>query len=539
MCARRNPFFDFDPSRARGPTDSPDVGEAGAPDEPRSADAGPISVSRLVSRIKLALGQAFPDRVTVVGEVSNFKRHDSGHLYFRLKDADASIDAVMFRRAAGKLRFEPADGLEVVAEGRVDVYDVRGQLQVYVERMTPKGAGALELAFRQLKEKLQGEGLFDPARKKPLPAFPRALGVITSATGAALRDIRRTLVRRWPAAEVYLLPSLVQGKAAAGQLAESVRLLDANAGRLGIDVIILGRGGGSLEDLWAFNEEAVARAVFAARTPIISGVGHEVDVTICDLAADARAATPTAAAEMAVPDRQAVADQVDTLAARLTRLIRQRLERAEADLAGICRSVVFRDPAARLRTQSQRLDELRHRLGAGERQRLSHGREALADPARRLARHNPARLHERAAATLARWTGRLAWALGARSKQAGDALVTAAGRLRSATPAHRVRLARQRVDAAARQLEAMTYRSVLNRGFSLTRSAEGAILRSTADAPPGSVVETELADGRFRSKVEGGPAETAGTEPPKPAPRRRRRRRAQDDGPLDGPTLFD
>jgi len=325
----------------------------------------PLTVTELVGRIKEALLDAFGRRVVVIGEISNFKRHSSGHLYFSLKDAGATIDAVMFRQLASGVRFEVGDGLEVVAEGRVDVYEKQGRLQLYVERLTPRGAGALELAFRQLKAKLQAEGLFDPARKKPLPPFPRAIGVITSPTGAAVRDIARTLRRRWPAARVYLVGVRVQGDQAAGEIAEAVALLDAKADELGIDTIIVGRGGGSLEDLWAFNEEAVARAIFAARTPIISGVGHETDFAISDFVADVRAATPTAAAELAAPDSAELRRHVRVLGGRLGRRAAERLAAGQAALDGILRSVVFRDPAWRVRSARQELAELAGRMQIG------------------------------------------------------------------------------------------------------------------------------------------------------------------------------
>ena len=381
-----------------------------------------MSVSGLVSRIKAALTESFPTSVTVVGELSNCKLHSSGHFYFRLKDAEASIDAVMFRGQASRLKFRPADGLEVVAVARVDVYDVRGQLQLYVESITPKGEGALELALRQLKEKLQAEGLFSEDRKKPLPALPRAVGVITSATGAAIRDISRTLRRRFPAVRAYLLPVLVQGDAAAGQIAAAIAAMDAHAERLTIDTIIVARGGGSLEDLWAFNEEPVARAIAAARTPIISGVGHEVDVTISDLVADVRAATPTAAAQQAVPDRDELLRHVAQLAGRLHRLITGAVAEAGAELRGLQRSGVFKDPLSRLRTATQHLDEMTLRLSAGLKNRLSDDRRHLEPLAHRLATQHPARLLERARAALAGWSDRLAWVLGARGKRGGDLL---------------------------------------------------------------------------------------------------------------------
>lgn len=500
-------FTLFDPDKARGASQSPDVGEDVTEkilSEGEGGQArGPMSVSALIARIKNALADAFDQRVSVVGELSNVKLHTSGHLYFRLKDAGASIDVAMFRQHAGRLKFQPTDGLEVVVEGRIDVYDVRGQLQLYAERITPKGAGALELAFRQLRAKLAGEGLFEAACKKTLPRFPRAVGVVTSQTGAAIRDIRRTLMRRWPAAEVYLVDVLVQGEGAAEQIARAIRLLDANAARYEIDTIIVGRGGGSLEDLWAFNEEIVARAIFAAKTPIISGVGHEVDVTIADLAADVRAPTPTAAAELAVPNADDIRRHAAQLASRLHRKVGDDFARARAALESVGRSAVLRDPTGRLRTQTQRLDELTHRLRAGVRERLAGAAARLQPAANRLAALHPARLAERAWARLQQLTAQLRWALGARSKLASNSLTQLENQLQAVHPRHRFKLARQHVAAMQRQLEAMSYRNVLQRGFSVTRRANGCILRSAGQVRRGQAVETELADGRFRSVVDG------------------------------------
>ena len=554
MCARSSPSPSFfDPSKARGPKRGPDVGDDDRPaddeqdneqdeqaDVQRGGQSGgklfpppggkdaPLTVSALLRRVKGVLTDAFPKRISVVGEISNFKAHASGHLYFRLKDADATIDAVMFRSAAAKVKFQPADGLEVIADVRVDVYEVRGQLQLYVERMTPRGAGALELAFRQLCEKLRGQGLFDPARKKPLRRFPRAIGVITSPTGAAVRDIGRTLLRRWPAAKVYLLPALVQGEGAAEQIAQAIGLIDAAAERLGIDTIIVARGGGSLEDLWAFNEEVVARAVFTAATPIISGVGHETDVTICDLAADVRAATPTAAAELAVPDGAEVRRQLARTSDRLERSLRDDLAAARTALEGVLRSVAFRDPAWRVRTQTQRIDELSHRLRAGQGEALRRSRGRLEPTAHRLTALHPALLAQRAGARLDKLTDALRWVLGTRSKRAGDRLAALRSRLAAGHPRNRLYLARQQVLAAARQLDAMSYRSVLKRGYSVTRSAIGVILKSASQVAGGEKIETELADGKIASVVTGG-------KPPPPPPPKGKPRNAKGAGQ---PTLF-
>jgi exodeoxyribonuclease VII large subunit len=492
----------------------------------------PMGVSALLARIKQALAGAFSGPVTVVGEISNLKLHTSGHIYFRLKDATATVDAAMFRSAAGRLKFRPTDGLEVVVEGRVDVYEQRGQLQLYVERMTPRGAGALELAFRQMREKLAAEGLFDASHKVAIPRVPRAIGVITSATGAAVRDIRRTLSRRWPAAQVYLAAVLVQGEGAAADIAQAIAAMDAAAARYGIDTIILARGGGSLEDLWAFNEEPVARAIFACRTPLITGVGHEVDVTIADLVADLRAPTPTGAAELAVPDRLEMAKHVRSLGERLAGCMAVRLRHERQSLESCLRSAVFRDPLGPLRSRMQYVDELAHRLRAALRHRLAQERRRLEQPQATLAAHHPARLCERKKGELAAAVARLNWALGGRLKRAGDAMAGIEAAMAAAHPRHRVAMAQQRLEGLGRHLEALSYRSVLSRGFSVTRGPDGQILRSAGAVAQGQGIETELHDGRIRSIV--GDAPSAPVKPPAPPARKAPPRQHDDE-----PGLFD
>ena len=485
-------FFDPDKSAAA----SLSAQEASEP-----AGAQAMSVSALLAGVKGALADAYPGRVTVVGEISNFKFHSSGHMYFRLKDAKATVDVAMFKGRAARLKFTPADGMEVIIAGRVDVYEVRGQLQLYADRMTPCGQGALELAFRQLCDKLRAEGLFDPAARKPIPKFPRAIGIVTSPSGAAIRDIRRTLRRRWPGMRAYVVGSLVQGQGAAGEIAQAVTLIDANAEAYEIDVMIVARGGGSLEDLWAFNEEVVARAIYRARTPIICGVGHETDTTIADMVADARAATPTAAAQLAVPDAAEVRRRVDGLGARMTRQVRDNVSAAKSSLRGLGRSAVFRDPMAGVRTRVQQIDELSLR-GRGALGRMLAGvRQGLEGPANRLAALHPARLATSARARLQRLQHSLAWALGRRAKLTGDRLAQASGRLEASCPVYRIALAFQQIDAAARQLEAMSYRAVLGRGFSVTRDSGGQILRSTAETHQGQTITTELSDGKVVSVV--------------------------------------
>jgi exodeoxyribonuclease VII large subunit len=519
----------FDPAAAKGPSDSPAVGRYR---DGQSSSPAPLSVTVLIARIKDALAGAFADRVAVLGELSNVSRPASGHIYFSLKDGQCQIDCAMWKSRASRLKFHPADGLEVVVEGKVDVYDAQGRLQLYAERITPRGEGALELAFRQLKQKLQEEGLFEPDRKKPIPRLPRAIGVVTSGTGAAIRDIQRTLRRRWPAATVYLLPAPVQGEGSAAKIAEAIRLLDANADRLQIDTLIVGRGGGSLEDLWAFNEEPVARAVAAASTPVISGVGHETDLTICDLVADLRSATPTAAAQAAVPDRVDLTRQVAELTHRSRHALGDRLADARSALESLLRTSVFRDPLGRVHHRMQRVDELAHRLRAGMGSELAASRRRLEPAANCLAALHPARLAERSRARLDAAINRLRWALGNRAKRAGDQLASTEADLRAAHPAGRLQLARQQLRAAERQLQSLDIQTVLRRGFTITLGPDGKPRKSTESFSSGEHITTRLADGEIHSTVDGEGTDTPQPRArPKPRPRRSR--------PQPGPRLFD
>ena len=320
--------------------------------------------------------------VFVAGEISNFTDHyRSGHLYFSLKDERCSVRAVMFSRYAGRLRFAPEDGMRVIARGRVGVYEVSGQYQLYVEDLQPEGVGALSLAFEQLKAKLEKEGLFSAGRKKPLPKFPETVGVITSPTGAAVHDILTVLARRWPAARVVFCPVLVQGEGAAPQIVDALRRMN----RLNCaDEIILGRGGGSAEDLWPFNEEAVVRAVAASRIPVISAVGHETDFTLCDFAADLRAPTPSAAAELAVPDRAELLAGLESLRARMRGAVAERLESEKGRLDGLTRSRVLQSPLEAVELRRVRVDQLAGALSAVMRRRADAAKAVLAQSAGRL-----------------------------------------------------------------------------------------------------------------------------------------------------------
>jgi len=317
------------------------------------------SVSQITLRIKQTLEGAFED-VCVAGEVSQPRRAASGHIYLTLKDEGAVLRAIIWAHVASRLRFELREGLEVVARGNVDVYPPRGSYQLIVTDLQPRGLGALQLAFRELLERLRKEGLFAPEHKKPLPAFASKVGVVTSPTGAAVRDIIRTITRRWPLARVYLLPRRVQGEGAAEEIAGAIALL--NARRPDLDVIIVGRGGGSLEELWAFNEEVVARAIFASRIPVVSAVGHEIDFSVSDFVADVRAATPTEAGARVVPDQREVRRHLRQLHARLGRCLQGAALRARQRLRALARSYVLRHPEVFVQQRSQRLDELLERM---------------------------------------------------------------------------------------------------------------------------------------------------------------------------------
>ncbi|MDO5448365.1 MAG: exodeoxyribonuclease VII large subunit [Clostridia bacterium] len=297
----------------------------------------------------------------LVGEISNFKAHSSGHMYMTLKDDKSSIKAVMFRGNASKLKFMPADGMKIIAFGSVSVYERDGAYQFYIENMQPDGVGSLSIAFEQLKEKLQKEGLFDTAHKKPLPKYPRTIGVVTSPTGAAFQDICNVLGRRWPMARIVISPALVQGETAPRSIVEAIEDLDASGQA---DVMIVARGGGSIEDLWCFNDERVARAIYAAKTPVVSGVGHETDFTIADFVADLRAPTPSAAAEIVVPDVLAERDHIMQLGMRSQKLMLNKVTTLRTSLNQLTSRNVMQGPVALINERRLMLDNLVDRINS-------------------------------------------------------------------------------------------------------------------------------------------------------------------------------
>ncbi len=335
----------------------------------------------------LLAGEPLLQGISVRGEISNFKQYPSGHCYFTLKDTNSALKCVMFRSRAQYLRFLPQNGMQVVAGGSITVYERDGVYQLYVDSLIPEGTGDLALAFEQLKEKLAAEGLFDPARKQPLPAFPKKIGVVTSSAGAVLRDIFRVSKRRWPGIQLVLYPVQVQGEGAAEQIARGI---DFFAEEYAVDVIIAGRGGGSMEDLWAFNEEPVVRAIAACPVPLISAVGHETDFTLADFAADVRAATPSQAAELAVPDRSEVMRQVENLTGQLTRQVQRELALRRQRLEGLLNSRVMRDPQSMLAERRQRLDFLLAGLQRTAKAELQSKQHKLGLILNRLAAINPA-----------------------------------------------------------------------------------------------------------------------------------------------------
>lgn len=400
---------------------------------PRTADPTRrvLTPSQLNAEAQVVLEESF-GLIWLEGEVSNLARPGSGHWYFSLKDARAQVRCAMFKNRNTRVRFQPENGLKVLLRGRVSLYQGRGEFQVIVEHVEPAGEGALRLAFEQLRARLEAEGLFAAERKRPVPALPRHLAIITSPTGAAIRDILTVLARRWPAATVTLLPSAVQGDAAPAELMAALARLDRwreQAPEAAPELVIIGRGGGSLEDLWAFNDEGLARAIAACAIPVISAVGHEVDVSISDLVADLRAPTPSAAAELAVPDRSEWLLSLRTLQRRLAIASRRRQEQAGERLRHLKRRL--RHPGHLLRERVQRVDELDLRVLRALERRLAAIRDRLRTHRRRLQHASP--------------TGRLS--------RGRDALERLRRRLHQARPSLRVRRERDRLEGLERRLE--------------------------------------------------------------------------------------
>lgn len=438
-------------------------------------DRDVYTVSRLNREARAVLERGL-GLLWLEGEISNFARPSSGHWYFSLKDAAAQVRCAMFRTRNSQVGFAPRDGQKVLVRARVGLYEPRGEYQLLIEHIEDAGIGALKRQFEELAARLTAQGLFDAGRKRPLPRLPRRIGIITSPTGAAIRDILHVLARRFPAAAVILYPVPVQGAQAAGAIVEALRLA---ASRAECDVLILARGGGSLEDLWAFNDEALAHAIVASPIPIVSGVGHEVDFTIADFAADVRAPTPSAAAEIVVPDAEEWSKAFRQFASRLRQGMQRCLRDAREQLLWLAGRTTQAGPAARLAEQMQRLDELEQRLPRAVRQRLAELRADLADSRGRLWGLSPA----------------------VRVREAAAHRNELLSRLRAAQ-LQQLRQASERLLPLVRTLNAVSPLATLERGYAIVSNDRGAILRDAADAPPGTRIEARLGRGRIRATVE-------------------------------------
>jgi exodeoxyribonuclease VII large subunit len=432
-----------------------------------------LTVSELTALVRERLEAEFPD-FWLEGELSNLRAPGSGHLYFTLKDRSAQVRAVLFRGVGQRLRFVLKEGLQVIVRGRLGVYEPRGEYQVIVEHLEPKGVGALQLAFEQLKERLAEEGLFDQARKRPLPFLPRRVGLVTSPSGAAIRDMLTVLTRRCPILGVIIAPVPVQGEGAAPQIAEAIRALGASGE---VDVLIVGRGGGSLEDLWCFNEEVVVRAIAASPVPVVSAVGHEIDYTLADFAADYRAPTPSAAAEAVAPVLDDLLRQVRDLAGRAARaltnhlvLLRHRVADAER-VGSALRS--------RVQREAQRLDDATAGLAAAVDAALRAARARLVDGQHGLEVRSPLARVRRALGVLPQ--------LGKRAEQALLAALT---------------LKRQAARSLAAGLDSLSPLAVLGRGYALVqRAADGRIVRDARQVSTGEALLVRLARGRLGCEV--------------------------------------
>jgi exodeoxyribonuclease VII large subunit len=408
------------------------------------------TVSEVNSLIKEILGNNLPGRLTVAGQVSDWRGpHTSGHCYFFLKDEESVLPCIMWGSNFAKVKFKPENGLAIFGTGYIDIYEPQGKYQFYIERMEPAGVGALQLAFEQMVRRLEAQGLFDEAHKRPIPPYPQRIGILTSESGAAIEDIKDSIWNRWPCVRLFLYPVPVQGEGAAAEIARSLRDINNRNKKLKLDILIVGRGGGSMEDLWAFNEEVLARAIFDSKIPVISAVGHEVDTTIADLVADARASTPTKAGVVAVPDMQEVLQQVDYLGERLTYRVTSLFHNAQ-----------------------QQTDEFFMRLSGSFKQFLADARSGLYAINEQVRKIEPHRLLGRKTVELNNWENR------------AGAVVRAI-----------INKCRMLLTAQMNRLAGLNPKSVLQRGYSITTNKRsGLLVKNLADVQIEDCIITELAD---------------------------------------------
>jgi len=432
------------------------------------------TVRELVASVRMHIERDYSES-WVEGEISNFRAQNSGHLYFTLKDQSSQISVVIFRSSARLLRFRPRDGMQVVVRGRVTIYEDRGQLQISAEYVEPKGAGALQIAFEQLKAKLEAEGLFEAGRKKPIPALPRVIGIVTSPQAAALLDILHILHRRHHTVNVLLYPAQVQGETAARELAAGIRHF--NRAR-NVEVIVVARGGGSAEDLAAFNDEALARVIAASSLPVVSAVGHETDFTIVDFVADLRAATPSAAAELVIRSRQEVEEQVERLSGRLEKTMRYQLLMGRQRLTELAQHRAFGRMMDLIRRRQQRLDELSNRLGHAQRNVLE-GRRRHFEMLAAAVRHYD-----------------LPMVLAGVRKELNGKVAAMVAAARSLLWQRRARLER-----LTGQMEALSPMAILERGYALVFDSSGKVLKDAAGVKPGDEIKARLTRGEIGATV--------------------------------------
>jgi exodeoxyribonuclease VII large subunit len=432
-----------------------------------------LTVSELTGLLRTSIEEQFSD-IYLEGELSNLRAPGSGHVYCTLKDKTSQIRAVLFRSSAVRLRFALQEGMQVIVRGRLTVYEPRGEYQIVLDTVEPKGIGALQVAFEQLKERLTAEGLFDQDRKKSIPAYPRTVGVVTSLTGAAIRDILVVLRRRWPTLRIVIAPVQVQGESAGRQIAEALNALNELSF---VDVIIVGRGGGSLEDLWSFNEEIVVRAIAASHIPVVSAVGHEVDVTLADFSADLRAPTPSAAAEAVVPVLAEIVERLRELTVRTGQAMLRHCaferQRLDAGIRGVT------DVRFRLQEAAQRTDDMVDRLLTMVQRLLMFGREQVHEAQRDLSGLNPILAIKQGLATVPQLSKRLEGQMGVILTQ------------------HR-----HRIHATLAQLNTLSPLAILERGYSILQTVPaGRILHRTSDVEVGQELEAQLANGRLSCTV--------------------------------------
>lgn len=479
-------FFDFRErvtsrraTEPRGASEPPDLDAKSK--AAGGAGAKALTVSQLTRQIDRTLKDYLPPSLLVRGEVSNFNAHaGSGHFYFTLKDADACVDCVMFRSDAVRVKFKPTDGMELLAGGAVKVYAQRGRYQLYVTSLQPLGQGALEVAFQQMRAKLEAAGLFAEERKKPLPQFPMRVAIVTAAGAAALQDVLKVL-RRFPWLKLMLYPVPVQGDGAAERIAAALKHLGGRSRDVGgVDVILLARGGGSLEDLWAFNEEVVARAVAASPIPVVTGVGHEVDVSIADLVADHHAHTPTEAAQVVTANWRGIGAAITMLGARLDRVVREDVTGGRRQLDGIVRHEFFRRPTDLVDSLKQLVDDRQRQLHVAMNSRIWDLQRDLRELEESLACFSPKIV----------------------VAKLGQRLAGHEQRLRFASGVHLERRV-ARLTSLERELRAVSPDSVLKRGFSLTTlKKDGAVVRSASQIKGGEKLITRLSDGTIESTAE-------------------------------------